>query len=173
MDDSCYNTIMRICGHNHPTEKARALGANVALKIWQDTIERWQHQQQEADQTGVADVDASFRHPLRIPDLSSHFYAFFLQAIRGLPLSNPLRDAYHQAGMQRALEQGKVNAVIVNEFLVHNRSSDLFDKYIGPYYDKRECGGLKPAVASQRILERMPSSWRDRADGISGMPPPS
>jgi hypothetical protein len=163
MDDSCYNTIMRICGHGHRTDKARELGANVAVKVWQETIERYQQHQQEQEGKG-ADAPSS-RQEFQVPDLSSHFYAFFLQAIRALPLSSELRDAYYQAGIQRALEQGKVNAVIVNEFLVHNRSSDLFDKYIGPYYDKREWGELKPALVSQRILERMPELWRDRADG--------
>jgi hypothetical protein len=164
MDDSCYKTMMRICRQGQANEKAAELGGSVAVKIWQETIEREGLKDDHPVASSGEGVDANFAGKSRVPDLSSHFYAFFFQAIRGLPLSSPVRDAYYGAGFQRALEKGKVNAVLVNEFIVHNTSAPLYHKFIRPYFDK-SWKPLKPANAARKILDRMPASWHDRADG--------
>jgi hypothetical protein len=168
MDDSCYKTMMRICRHDQTNEKAAELGGSVAVKIWQETIEREGPKDDNrslAFGSGEGEGDDTSAGQPQVPDLTSHFYASFLQAIRGLPRSSPLRDAYYEAGFRRALEKGKLNAVIVNEFLVHNTSAALYQRFIRPHYADKSWKHLEPAEAARRILGRMPASWRDRADG--------
>lgn len=142
-----YMTVLRICAHQHANEKAAVLGANVAIKLWQIVIEAGEMMKED------------------ILDFPSHFYSVFLQAIRCLPNDNDLRWQYFGRCFGRACQQGKVNAVVLNEFLVHSRSRRLSDTYLGEY--KEQVRGLSPEDAVKVLMQKIPSSWTERADMLS------
>ena len=140
-----YITLLRICAHNHPDEKAALLGANVAIKLWQQIME----------------TVTTFNE---IPDLPSHFYAHFLQAVRNLPSSNELRERYFDAGFGRACEKGKVNPVVLHEFLVHAKSGKLFRKYLAQH--GQAIRGLPAQEAAKVLFQAIPKMWKEQADDI-------
>jgi hypothetical protein len=144
VDPSSFVHMFRICAHHHPNETLASLGARVAVKVWQETIE-----------------EANFN-----VDLSSFVYAMFLQAIKHLPdgkIAGKLKDKYFDACLGRAKDHGKVNTVIVQEFLVNNKSKEVFEKYFGPYASRVK--GL-PVDEASRVLvnEYIPMFWKEHAD---------
>jgi hypothetical protein len=106
VDVTAYITLLRICGHDHANEKAALLGAKVAVKLWQVVME------EESEHVAGGPT---------VEDLPSHFYGHFLQAIRCLPAGS-MREYYFDACFAAACKHGKVDAVIINEFIVHVNS---------------------------------------------------
>ena len=156
--ESSFLTMLRICAHNHPNEESATLGANVAVKLWQEVIE-------SPDETVKRSIDGMA--------LPSHFYVFFLQAIRALPLVQ--RETYIDRCMTRAIQNGKVNEILVNEFLVKSGSKQLFHKYFNPFYQRAAATrghnqptlrDLPPQEASAILVqEYLPREWVAHADG--------
>lgn len=130
---SSFLTMLRICAHKHVNEKAGLLGANLAVKLWQDTVE-----------------------PGLDMDLAPHFFVFFLQAIRRLPQGR-LRDEYFEACMDEAIRRGKVNPFLWQEFIVHNVCARLYEKYLRPYASHTQ--NRPPAEAAQIVMEYIPKEW--------------
>jgi hypothetical protein len=150
VDVTAYITLLRICGHDHANEKAALLGANVAVKLWQVVME---------------ETDGSHSVPSvgpTVEDLPSHFYGHFLQAIRCLPTGR-MRDYYFDACFAAARKNGKVNAVIINEFIVHvNSPKVFFGQWLAPYKDRVR--GKPPKQAAGILFECIPAEWKARAD---------
>jgi hypothetical protein len=144
-DPSLFVNLLRVFAHRHVNEKAALLGANLAIKVWQDMIE-----------------DNSFE----LPELPSHFYGHFLQAIRCLPEENQFRAQYFDACFLRACQEGKINRIVLDEFLTHVRSRKVSDKHIGIY--TRKTFALSKTDAVDAILEMMPDSWKANAEVPSG-----
>jgi hypothetical protein len=145
-DKSSFLIMFRICMHQpnqtFTSKTQEQLGGNVAIKVWQDTMEE--------DTPTTSSID-----------LNSHVYAHFLQAIRPLQ-DSPLRQEYFGACFDRACKYGKVNTVILREFLVHANSPTLFYQYFEPF--QHQIKNLHPAKASQVLFECIPSSWTEHAD---------
>ena len=126
------------------------------------------------------------RHtPLYIPDLPPHFYSHFLQAIRSLPVVYPsqynynnnnnnnnnnndnrsnntnkysIRDLYYMKCMDHAIENGKVNTYVLQEFFVHVKNKDIFDMFLGEY--RSQIYGMHPNDAVQHLISLcVPKSW--------------
>jgi len=162
-DPSSYVVMMQICAHGHSTTKSAVLGANVAVKVWQDTIERYTDND-DNDHDGGGGGENSDETAV-IHSLKTHFYAFFLQAIRYLPFHDKLRDRYYEACLDRCISMGKVNAIVLNEFLVHNASPELFRKFLGQYGERIR--GMPPTQASQLLYDELiPYDWRANADQV-------
>jgi hypothetical protein len=146
VDVTAYITLLRICGHNHANDKAALLGANVAVKLWQVVME------EESEHAAGGPT---------VEDLPSHFYGHFLQAIRSLPPGS-MREYYFDSCYAAACKHGKVNDVIINEFIVHVNSPKVFGQWLAPYKDRIRGKPLKQAVG---ILFRcIPVEWKARAD---------
>jgi hypothetical protein len=151
VDVTSYITLLRICGHDHANEKAALLGANVAVKLWQVVMEK---------------NDGNHYNPSGGPaveDLPSHFYAHFLQAIRCLPIGS-MREYYYDSCFAEACKYGKVNAVILNEFIVHVDSPKVFGQWLGPYKDLVR--GKPPKQAAEIFFGCIPAEWKAHADGV-------
>jgi hypothetical protein len=149
VDVTAYITLLRICGHDHANEKAALLGANVAVKLWQVVMEK-------------NDGDMPSGGPT-VEDLPSHFYAHFLQAIRCLP-NGSMREYYYDACFAAACKYGKVNAVILNEFIVHVNSPKVFGHWLAPYKDLVR--GKPPKQAADILFGYIPADWKACADGV-------
>lgn len=149
VDVTSYITLLRICGHDHANEKAALLGANVAVKLWQVVMEE-------------TDGNVPSGSPT-VEDLPSHFYAHFLQAIRCLPTGS-MREYYFDACFAAACKYGKVNAVILNEFIVHVNSPQVFGQWLAPYKDLVR--DKTPKQASYILFSHIPAEWKARADGV-------
>ena len=145
LNATSYITLLRICGHGHENEKAAILGANVAIKLWKVVMEEDPHEEE-------------------IRELPSHFYSAFLQTIRSIPTENPTRPQYFGKCFERACREGKVNEIVMNEFLVHCRSESVSKKYLGNYMKAIYAMSTKKAVTV--LMEKVPSSWTERADQI-------
>jgi hypothetical protein len=171
LDATSFVLIMRICSsnlHHQPASSAAAiLGAKAAIRVWQVALEQ-QHQS-----------------PRQSLDLPSHFYAHFLQAIRALSdqttvvtgdssskgssKSNnsnndfELRKQYFAKCFIHARDHGKLNAHVLQEFLVHVRSKRLTQQLLG--HDLMQViHGVSPATRAVEVLQQnMPSSWKERA----------
>jgi len=153
-DPSSYVHFMRLCmKHAGRGENAGLLAAQVAIKVWQETIEKMDAEQ--TDLTGNLNARV-------INQLPSHFYAHFLQAIRPLPVSSEWRQPYFRAGLQRAINFGKVNAVVLQEVMVHGKSAALWHEFFGPY--QKQIQHLNPRKAAQRLFELVPKDWTRHAD---------
>lgn len=162
VDNSSYIHLLRICAlhHHHNQEshgndsavaaaslKASKLGASVAVKLWQELFER----------------DGGKALPVT-GELQSHFYNHFLQAIRALDAGSPLRRAYYAAAFQRAVDHGKVNQFVLQEFFLHVQDPKVFDRFLGPY--RGAVTGMKATDAVQTILELVPPEWTRHAEGM-------
>lgn len=154
-DTSSFVHFMRLCvKHTHHGESAGLLAAQVAIKIWQETIEKTG----TGDWTGTANARV-------INQLPSHFYAHFLQAIRPLPVSSEWRKPYFRAGLQRAIKFGKVNVVVLQEVLVHGQSTALWREFFKPY--EKQLEDLAPRKAAELLFELVPKEWTIHADARS------
>lgn len=91
-------------------------------------------------------------------ELISHYYSAFLQVFRSLP--NQTRLPLFEECFQQACRFGKVNKVILNEFLVHSKWQSLIAKYFGDY----PISGLPPKEAVQVLVRSVPSLWTQHAD---------
>jgi hypothetical protein len=145
LNATSYITLLRICGHGHENEKTAILGANVAIKLWKVLMEEDPDEEQ-------------------IRELPSHFYSAFLQTIRSIPTENATRALYFGKCFERACREGKVNEIVLNEFLVHCRSESVSKKYLGNYMKAIYAMSTKKAVPV--LMEKVPSSWTERADQI-------
>jgi hypothetical protein len=154
VDVTSYITLLRICGHNHPNEKAAMLGANVAIKLWQVVME---------NVGDKSDNNAAMAGGPTVEDLPSHFYAHFFQAIRCLAPGS-MRESYYQTCFAAACKYGKVNAIILNEFYVHVNSPEVFGKWLGPYKD--HVRGKSAGQAADIMFSCIPPEWKARADGV-------
>lgn len=132
LDASSYIHLLRMCVKTE-------IGANVAVRMWQETLEKRND----------------------IPELPSVFYSHFLQAIRSLPTGR-LRSLYFDECFSRARKFGKVNRYILKEFFLHNRSDELFKKHLGSY--QRQIYGMQAEDAMRRLLSLIPSEWSQHAD---------
>jgi hypothetical protein len=138
VDVTAYITLLRICGHDHANEKAALLGAKVAVKLWQVVME------EESEHVAGGPT---------VEDLPSHFYGHFLQAIRCLPAGS-MREYYFDACFAAACKHGKVDAVIINEFIVHvNSRSQSICQWLAP-----------PKQAAGILFKYIPAEWQARAD---------
>jgi hypothetical protein len=142
LDASSYVNLLRTCAHRHTSEKQALLGANIAIKIWQELF--------EADEI------------IEVPNLPSHFYAHVLQAIRHLPSEEPMRSRYYDLCFAKACAMGKVNAVLLNEFLAHVGNRSISDKHLGVF--KTKTLGMPKAQAVEVMMALMPDAWRVHAD---------
>ena len=126
--------------------------------------------------------------PLYIPDLPPHFYSHFLQAIRPLPIVYPsqysynnndnydprtphkrnnisnhsnnysIRDLYYMKCMDHAIENGKVNSFVLQEFFVHVKNKYIFDMFLGDY--RSQIFGMHPNEAVPHLMNAcLPRSW--------------
>ena len=95
---------------------------------------------------------------LKDTELISHYYSAFLQVFRYLP--NKTRVPLFEECFQKACHYGKVNQVILNEFLVHSKWQSLLAKYFGEY----PISGLRPKEAVQVLVRSVPASWTQNAD---------
>ena len=126
--------------------------------------------------------------PMYIPDLPPHFYSHFLQAIRPLPIVYPsqysynnndnydprnttklnnisnntnnysIRDMYYMKCMDHAIEHGKVNSYVLQEFFVHVKNKYIFDMFLGDY--RSQIFGMHPNEAVQHLMNScVPKSW--------------
>jgi len=163
VDNSSYIHLLRICAlhHHHHNQqsqgsnsaaaaatslKASKLGASVAVKLWQELFER----------------DGGNALPVT-GELQSHFYSHFLQAIRALD-AGILRQTYYAAAFQRAVDHGKVNRFVLQEFFLHVQDPKVFDRFLGPY--RGAVAGMKANEAVQTILELVPPEWTRHAEGM-------
>lgn len=145
VDKSSYIHLLRICAHaDRSDDRSTKLGASVAVKLWQELYEQ-------------DDNDATLE-PL---DFTAHFYSHFLQAIRSLD-RGPLREKYYDECFQKAKESGRVNQFVLQEFFVHCRSDNVFDKHLKHY--RRMVYGLSAEAAKQVLMREIPNSWKNRAD---------
>ncbi len=95
---------------------------------------------------------------LKDQELISHYYSAFLQVFRYLP--NKSRVPLFEECFQQACHFGKVNQVVLNEFLVHSKWQSLIAKYFGEY----PIAGLRPKESVQVLVRSVPSSWMQNAD---------
>jgi hypothetical protein len=141
------------------------LGAKAAIRIWQATMEQQQQQQQ---QQPSLQSPASSPPPQQV-DLPSHFYTHFLQAIRPLsdqtggPKDFELRKEYFAKCFVHAQRHGKLNAHILQEFIVHVQSQRLTRQLLGDDLMDAIYGVSPTTRAVQVLLEKMPSSWKEHA----------
>lgn len=146
MDISSYTHIVQLCAY-HKNDRANPdaaeLGARVAIRLFQEIFEK-----------KSLSVAAS--------DLPSHFYAFFLQAIRSLAVGSELRNQYFDSGISMSRQQGKINQFILKEFLVHAKASKLIERHLGPYLG--HVRGLTVDDAVARLLTILPDDWLQNAD---------
>ena len=166
VDHSSYIHLLRMCSrHSQRTRdrgpqssKETKLGASVAVKLWQVLFES-------------EDDPGSTALPVTGP-LQSHFYSHFLQAIRALDVGSPMRHRYYANAFQRAVDQGKLNRYVLQEFFLHVQDSATFDRFLGPY--RRDVFGMNADEAVQKILKVVPPEWTQNAndEDISRQPPP-
>lgn len=143
VDKSSYIHLLRICAHADRSDiRSAKLGASVAVKLWQELFEN----------------DSNNVEPL---EFTAHFYSHFLQAIRSLERGQ-VRDKYYDDCFTRAKENGRVNEFVLQEFFVHCRSDNIFDKHLKPY--RSMVYGESAEAAKQIIYREMPDSWKNRAD---------
>jgi hypothetical protein len=142
LDGSSLLHFVRICNQNRMDEEAAVLGARVATELWRELF--------DGNQNAVA----------RVPELKSHFYSHFLQAIR--PLGINARSPYFDDCFQRACNEGKLNVHILQEFFVHAKKHRVFEKHLGFY--KHTVKGMSPEEAVPFLLQQLPDSWKHRAD---------
>ena len=122
-------------------QQAKELGGLVAIKIWQDVV---------ADDESL--------------ELKSHVYTHFCQAIRDLALDHPLRAEYFRLAFQRAVRHGKVNAYLINEFMVHCKSPKIYNEFLGEVRRRTDTTGMSPTQAAKAYFRVIPESWRRYAD---------
>ena len=154
LSDFSYITLLRTCSYDTRDDDEALLGANVAIKIWQELFESDERNRIESN--AVADAER---------DLPSQFYATFLHAIRCLPdrgRGSELRYHYFKKCFELACERGKVNTVVVHEFLVHARSKELSYHFLKPHLERIR--GLQPHQAVPILVDRLPRDWTVRAD---------
>ena len=98
---------------------------------------------------------------LRKPGWPSHVYAHVLQAVR----ESPQRVDLFREVLQVAIEQGKVNRIVLNEFLVHVQDRAVFEEILGAY--KEQIYGLSRAKALETLMELIPAEWTKNADPVT------
>jgi hypothetical protein len=132
--------------------------------------------------------DEERHSPMYIPDFPPHFYSHFLQAIRPLPVVYPsqysynnndnydprtmiklnnssnnnnnysIREIYYMKCMDHAIEHGKVNTYVLQEFFVHVKNKYIFEMFLGEYRSKIH--GMHPNDAVQHLISAcVPKSW--------------
>lgn len=154
VSEMSYIIVLRLCGYLATDEKEQELGSNVAVRLWQELVE--------------VDPNKSNQEAM-----ISHMYAMFLQAFRYLPdrteKEKERRREYFEKSFEQACQQGKVNEVVLQEFLVHVRSINLFRKFLGPYGESIR--GLSPKEAVSVLMKQIPQAWISRADPVRGLKP--
>jgi hypothetical protein len=73
-----------------------------------------------------------------------------------------MREYYFSACFAAACKNGKVNAVIINEFIVHVNSPKVFGQWLAPYKDLVR--GKPPKEAAGILFQHVPAEWKARAD---------
>jgi len=148
VDNSSYIHLLRICALNHSDRKSAVLGASVAVKLWQELFERDPAAQPQ-------------QLPITGGGLQSHFYSHFLQAIRSFEAGR-MRDKYYAACFARAIEHGKVNRFVLQEFFLHVKDNTTFDQFLAPY--RNAVAGMNADDAVQKILQLAPADWKLNAE---------
>ena len=146
MDSSSYVHLLQLCAYyknNSSDPKMAHLGANVAIRLFQEMFEKKE----------IA---------IPIAMLPSHFYAFFLQAIRPLQPGSRLRDQYFDACFSLACQEGKINQYILKDFVIHAKSPVVFDRHLGRF--RRDVFGMSLDSTVRKLLSIMPESWIQNAD---------
>lgn len=146
VDASSLLFVARACGYRVPTPEAQGLGAEVAAKVWERLV-AWQQEQQQQ-----AQVSSSL-----MATLTSPFYGLFLQTIRHLPPSDQ-RERLFEDVFNQARQHGKLNAVIVKEFIIHAKPLELVQRALG---EQRllSVRGLEPTEAASKLVAEMPLEW--------------
>lgn len=156
MDASSLLFVMRACGFRVPTNEARRTGALLAAQIWErlfidstststDTGRDKQQQQQQEMMKRL------------IPTLMPQFYSLFLQTIRHLPPSDQRQRLFEEAFCM-ARDQGKLNHVIVKEFIMHAKPWSLVERVVGTNR-LQAVKGLEPSQAARQLVANMPTEW--------------
>ncbi|KAL7565047.1 hypothetical protein ACA910_020755 [Epithemia clementina (nom. ined.)] len=175
---SFVHMILTCSGNGVPAEhrqKASALGAQVAARLWKKHISRMskkniledpfsgnEEQQDDSNIFVCVREKTNERRRAIVPELPSRFYSAFLQAVRVFPDSTVLRVSLFDECFQEACMQGKINAVILNEFIVHVKSEAVVKKHLGPYL--KAIFGKSPSEAAELLMELIPSNWTSRSD---------
>lgn len=178
VDASSYVHVLRVCAHGHRDADAALRGAAAAIQLWQTMFERGGTDKDGHDGSGGgshndSDYDHESHHmqlhradattASSLPEMPSHFYSHFLQAIRPLPTGSDVRDDYYAACFQRACDEGKLNVHVLSDFFIHAKSKLNFEHFLGIF--AAEIFGMPAQDAVRRILLLAPAEWTARADG--------
>ena len=183
-DASSFVHMMLVCTdmglnkHNGDQKKGAELGAQVAARLWNRYISRKHKRSSTAENDVIASSlqeespnGTAITEPQRddyderrkiVKELPSRFYAAFLQAIRAFPDSTVLRVSLYDECFDEACLQGRVNAVVLKEFIIHAQSEAVKNKHLGPYL--RDIIGKRPGEAVAQLMDMVPSQWTARAD---------
>ena len=166
---SSYIHVLRMCARHGSARTPAALGAQVAVQLWQEMFERPQRRSLLTESM----TEEELRAPLYIPELPPHFYSHFLQAIRALPAHPPgsVRDQYFSQCMERAIQEGMVNSYVLQEFLVHAQAPTVWNRFLGPY--RTQIYGMAPEPAVATLMQLIPPAWSARVDLVSYSRPSS
>ena len=144
VDGSSLLFFLRACGFQVPSEQAAVRGAWMATVVWERLMR-----------------DKAV-HERVMPMLLSQFYSLFMQTIRHLPPSDQREQVFAEA-FEHAKRAGKLNSIIVKEFLMHAKPKKLVERVLGA--DRlAKVVNLKPTVAAQKLLEDMPAEWSANQD---------
>jgi hypothetical protein len=158
VDASSLLFVLRACAYRIPSDQAGSLGARVAAQLWHDWLAT-----KHPEPTSSGSPEAANPHHLSLASsLSAYFYSLFLQAIRRLPHSVE-RETLFEAAFLHARAHGKINAVVVQEFLMHAKPLALVQEVLGA---ERMVAvqGLAPKQAAQQILMLLPAEWKAHAE---------
>ena len=145
VDATSFLFLARACGHAVPNAQAAEAGAHCAAQVWDLLMEK----------------DA-LRQRI-VPTLKSHFYTTMLQSIRHLTRSD-LRERMFEQLFDGARAHGKVNSLLVREFLINARPLALVELAMG--VDRLSAvKGLSPAQAASKLVHIMPPEWTQHRDG--------
>ena len=144
VDGSSLWCILRACGFQVPSEEAAVRGAHVAALVWERLMQ---------DHVVYERV---------MPLLRSHFYSLLLQCVRHLPPSRQREQIFEEAFAQ-ASKAGKLNAVIVQEFLANAKPHFLVERVLGAERLAKVVN-LKPKESAQILLRNMPPEWSANKD---------
>lgn len=143
VDTTSLLLAFRACMYRVPSPQAATKGAVAAAKLWERL------------------VDDPSAHHLWL-QCKSHVYSHFMQAIRHLPPSDQRERLFAQA-MEQARRYGKVNDVIVNEFIVHAKPMSMVQSILGKER-LQAVKGLPPQQAAQQLVASLPASWSQHQD---------
>ena len=145
VDASSFLFLARACGYAAPNATAAQAGAHCAAQIW-DLLLHTEVLRQRI-----------------VPTLQSQFYSLMLQSIRPMNQSE-LRERLFEEIFDQARNCGKLNHIIVKEFLLHAKPLALVDLILGPER-LANVRGLSSQEAAKQLVASMPAEWSKNRDG--------